>query len=129
MEKQNADGDIKSNKTLVLSMSTSLYPKTELDIKSNIVIGDKINEERTFHIGTEGDKYVDHSYKFTTSEEIPKDSKTNAYTPIDIENKKGVYPLTGAMGIIGFLVVGGIMMATAYYKYRRKRRELSLIHI
>ena len=126
LEKQNADGDIKSNKTLVLSMSTSLYPKTELDIKSNIVIGDKINEERTFHIGTEGDKYVDHSYKFTTSEEIPKDSKTNAYTPIDIENKKGVYPLTGAMGIIGFLVVGGIMMATAYYKYRRKRRESAL---
>ena len=46
--------------------------------------------------------------------------------PIQVENRKGQYPHTGAMGIIGFLVVGGIMMATAYYKYRRKRRESAL---
>ena len=46
--------------------------------------------------------------------------------PIAIENRKATYPLTGAMGIIGFLVVGGIMMAMAYYKYRRKRRESAL---
>lgn len=46
--------------------------------------------------------------------------------PIAIENRKATYPLTGAMGIIGFLVIGGIMMATAYYKYRRKRRESAL---
>lgn len=46
--------------------------------------------------------------------------------PIAIENHKAEYPLTGAMGIIGFLVVGAVMMATAYYKYRRKRRESAL---
>ena len=46
--------------------------------------------------------------------------------PIQVENRKATYPLTGAMGIIGFLIVGGIMMATAYYKYRRKRRESAL---
>ena len=46
--------------------------------------------------------------------------------PIVVENKKATYPLTGAMGIIGFLVVGAVMMATAYYKYRRKRRESAL---
>jgi len=46
--------------------------------------------------------------------------------PIQVENRKGEYPHTGALGIIGFLVVGGIMMATAYYKYRRKRRESAL---
>ena len=46
--------------------------------------------------------------------------------PIVVENRKATYPLTGALGIIGFLVVGGIMMATAYYKYRRKRRESAL---
>ena len=46
--------------------------------------------------------------------------------PIVVENKKATYPLTGAMGIIGFLVVGVVMMATAYYKYRRKRRESAL---
>ncbi|MDU5960396.1 MAG: SpaA isopeptide-forming pilin-related protein [Finegoldia magna] len=45
---------------------------------------------------------------------------------IELENRKAQYPLTGAMGIIGFLVVGAVMMATAYYKYRRKRRESAL---
>lgn len=45
---------------------------------------------------------------------------------IELENRKAEYPLTGAMGIIGFLVVGAVMMATAYYKYRRKRRESAL---
>ena len=122
LENQSTDGDIKSNKTLVLTMTSSLYLKSELDIKSNIVIGDKINEDRTFHIGTEGDKYVDHSYEFTTMGELT-DLGTN---PIQVKNNKATFPHTGALGIIGFLVVGGIMMATAYYKYRRKRRESAL---
>ncbi|MBS5971744.1 MAG: fibrinogen-binding adhesin SdrG C-terminal domain-containing protein [Finegoldia magna] len=55
-----------------------------------------------------------------------KESYIDSKTPIQVENRKAEYPLTGAMGIIGFLVVGGIMMATAYYKYRRKRRESAL---
>ncbi|MDU5587032.1 MAG: SpaA isopeptide-forming pilin-related protein [Finegoldia magna] len=118
LENETADGDIKSNKTLVLTMKSSLYPKTELDIKSNIVIGDKINEDRTFHIGTEGDKYVDHSYSFKTLGEPT--------LPIPVENHKATFPHTGALGIIGFIVVGAVMMATAYYKYRRKRRESAL---
>lgn len=122
LEKENTDGDIKSNKTLVLTMKSSLYLKSELDIKSNIVIGDKIKEDRTYHIGTKGEEYVDHSYKFTTMGELT-DLGTN---PIQVENRKAQYPLTGAMGIIGFLVVGAVMMATAYYKYRRKRRESAL---
>ena len=126
LENQTADGDIKSNKTLVLTMTSSLYLDSELDIKSNIVIGDKINEDRTFHIGTKGEDYVDHSYKFTTMEEISKKNDTNKYDPIQVENHKATFPHTGAIGIIGFLVVGGIMMATAYYKYRRKRRESAL---
>ncbi|MFN2103126.1 SpaA isopeptide-forming pilin-related protein [Finegoldia dalianensis] len=46
--------------------------------------------------------------------------------PIQVENHKATFPHTGAMGIIGFLVVGAVMMATAYYKYRRKRRESAL---
>ena len=46
--------------------------------------------------------------------------------PIQVENRKATYPLTGAMGIIGFLVVGAVIMTTAYYKYRRKRRESAL---
>lgn len=123
LENQSTDGDIKSNKTLVLTMESYLYLKSELDIKSNIVIGDKISEERTFHIGTEGDKYVDHSYKFTTSEEISKYSTTNAYKPIEIENNKGEYPLTGGMGTLIFTLAGLVLMSAAAYVYSRKRGE------
>ncbi|MDU4334849.1 MAG: SpaA isopeptide-forming pilin-related protein [Finegoldia magna] len=128
LEKKTGENSIESDNTIELSMYSTLALGTKLDITSKIEIGDgedKISEERSFKIGTEGDKKVDHSYKFSTSEEISKDS-TNAYNPIEIENKKGEYPLTGAMGIIGFLVVGAVMMTTAYYKYRRKRRESAL---
>ena len=110
-----------SENTIELSMYSTLALSTELEIKSNLVIGDgedAISEDRNFKIGTKGDEKVDHSYSFTNLGE-PE-------LPIQIENKKGEYPLTGAMGIIGFLVVGGIMMVTAYYKYRRKRRESAL---
>lgn len=43
--------------------------------------------------------------------------------PIEVVNHKSLFPHTGALGIIGFLVAGAVIMATAYYKYRRKRRE------
>ena len=122
LENETADGDIKSNKTLVLTMKSSLYPKTELDIKSNIVIGDKIKEDRTYHIGTKGEEYVDHSYKFTTMGELT-DLGTN---PIQVENHKATFPHTGAMGIFGFLIAGAIIMTTSYYKYRKKKRGRAL---
>ncbi len=58
-----------------------------------------------------------------TESKIEGNSKTN---PIDITNKPGSYPYTGALGIIGFIVVGAVIMTTAYYKYRKKRgRALS----
>ena len=120
LEKKTGDS-ITSENTIELSMYSSLALSTELNINSKIEIGDgedKISEERTFKIGTKGNEKVNHTYTFTNLGE-PKQ-------PIQIENKKGEYPLTGAMGIIGFLVVGGIMMTTAYYKYRRKRRESAL---
>lgn len=117
LEDQSADGDIKSNKTLVLTMSSSLYLKSELDIKSNIVIGDKIKENRTFHIGTKGDDYVDHSYSFTTMDEL-----TNIGTnPIEVENFKGEFPITGGLGTIIFTITGLVIMSAAAYLYKRKR--------
>ena len=118
---KKTDDSITSENTIELSMYSALALDTTLDIKSNLVIGDgedAISEERTFEIGTKGNEKANHTYTFTNLGE-PE-------LPIQIENKKGEYPLTGAMGIIGFLVVGGIMMATAYYKYRRKRRESAL---
>ena len=77
----------------------------------NSGIDDNVNDKLNVEAIAKGDPiYADH------------DSKD----PIQVENRKAEYPHTGALGIIGFLVVGGIMMATAYYKYRRKRRESAL---
>lgn len=118
LENQTTDGDIKSNKTIVLTMSTSLYLKSELDIKSNIVIGDKINEERTFHIGTKGDEYVDHSYKFTNMAEIKSEN------PIEIVNRKLSLPFTrGIRAWIGFTIIGLILMILAAYYYNKKKNK------
>lgn len=62
----------------------------------------------------------------SSTDPIYVDVNKSNITPIPVENHKATYPLTGAMGIIGFIVVGVVMMATAYYKYRRKRRESAL---
>ncbi|OFO43271.1 hypothetical protein HMPREF3045_08335 [Anaerococcus sp. HMSC075B03] len=118
LEKENTDGDIKSNKTVVLTMSSSLYLSSELDIKSNIVIGDKIKENRTFHIGTKGDENVDHSYKFTNMEEITSDE------PIEIVNRKLSLPFTrGIRAWIGFTIIGLILMILAAYYYNKKKNK------
>lgn len=127
LEKKTGDS-FESENTIELSMSSTLALSTVLGINSNIEIGDgedKINEDRTFHIGTKGDEKVDHSYKFTTSEEISKDKDTN-YNPIQVENHKATFPHTGALGIFGFLIAGAIIMTTSYYKYRKKKREEAL---
>ena len=94
-------------------MSSTLALSTELEIKSNLVIGegeDAISEERTFNIGTKGDEKVGHSYTFTNLGE-PK-------LPIPIENKKSTYPLTGGNGVFtGFAIIGTAVMllALAYF--------------
>ena len=117
LENQTAEGDIKSNKTIVLKMSASLYLTSELDIKSNIVIGDEIKEDRSFHIGTKGEEYVDHSYSFATMGEL-----TNiGDKPIEVENFKGEFPITGGLGTIIFTVTGLVIMSAAAYLYKRKR--------
>ena len=121
LEKKTGDS-FESANTIELSMYSTLALSTVLDINSKIEIGDKIKEDRKFHIGTKGNEKVNHSYKFTTSEEIYKDS-TNAYIPIKIENNKGEYPSTGGMGTLIFTVSGLILMTAAAYVYSRKRRE------
>ena len=120
LEDQTAEGDIKSNKTIVLKMASSLYLKSELDIKSNIVIGDEIKEDRTFHIGTKGEEYVDHSYSFTTMAKLT-DNENN---PIEVENYKGEFPITGGLGTIIFTVTGLMVMSAAIYLHRRKKNVL-----
>ncbi len=115
---------ITSENTIELSMHSTLALSTVLDIKSKIEIGDgenKISEERSFKIGTKGNEKVDHSYKFSTSEEISKDSKTNVYTPIEIENKKGEYPLTASKGTEIFTAIGLAFMVIAAFIYKRKK--------
>ncbi|MDU4045333.1 MAG: SpaA isopeptide-forming pilin-related protein [Peptoniphilus harei] len=116
LEGKTNDKPITTDKSLVISMNSGLYKSTELDIGSNIVIGDKVKENRKFHIGTRGEENVDHSYSFTTKGEVTAD-------PIEIVNNKGEYPSTGGMGTLIFTVAGLILMSAAAYVYSRKRRE------
>ncbi|WP_049690133.1 SpaA isopeptide-forming pilin-related protein [Anaerococcus jeddahensis] len=126
LEKKTGDS-FESENTIELSMYSTLALSTVLDINSKIEIGDgkdKISEDRTFHIGTKGDEKVNHSYKFTTSKEISKDSETNAYTPIEIENKKLSLPFThGLRAWIGFTIIGLILMLLAAYYYNKKKNK------
>ncbi len=109
---------IKSDKTIVFKMSPQIGLSTQLNIISNIVIGDKINEERTFHIGTKGEEYVDHSYKFTNMEEI--DTKNS----IEIVNRKLSLPFTrGIRAWIGFTIIGLVLMILAAYYYNKKKNK------
>ncbi|WP_055078702.1 SpaA isopeptide-forming pilin-related protein [Lagierella massiliensis] len=112
LERKTGDS-ITSENTIELSMYSTLALDTTLDIKSNIVISDEIKEDRTFQIGTEGDKKVDHSYSFTTLGET-----TN---PIEIKNKKGLYPGTGSIGALIFAIIGAGLMTVAYVGYKRKK--------
>ena len=121
------DNSFESENTIELKMYSTLDLNTTLDITSKLVIGDgedKISEERTFKIGTKGDEKVDHSYKFSTSGEISKDSTTNAYNPIQIENKKRSLPMTGGPGVwIGFAIIGFIVMLGGVLIYTKKKKE------
>ena len=108
-----SEDPFESDKTIVLRMSTTLGLTTTLDIKSNTTIGDKIKEERTFHIGTKGEEYVDHAYTFTTLED--------PVIPIPVENRKAEYPHTGGMGTLIFTLAGLMLMSAAAYVYSRKR--------
>ncbi|MDU2829006.1 MAG: SpaA isopeptide-forming pilin-related protein, partial [Anaerococcus sp.] len=122
-----SEDPIESDKTIVLRMSSTLKLDTTLEINSKIEIGegkDKITDDRTFQIGTKGNDYVDHSYSFSTTEEISKNSTTNAYGPIEIENKKLSLPFThGLRAWIGFTIIGLILMLLAAYYYNKKKNK------
>ncbi|MDD7766904.1 MULTISPECIES: SpaA isopeptide-forming pilin-related protein [Anaerococcus] len=126
LEKKTGDS-ITSENTIELSMSSTLALSTVLDINSKIEIGDgddKINEDRTFHIGTKGDEKVNHSYSFTTMEELSKKDDGKTYTPIQIENKKLSLPMTsGLRAWIGFTIIGLILMLLAAYYYNKKKNK------
>ena len=113
----HTDGEpFKSNQKLEFSMSSKLELSKELDLGSKIEIGDgedKINEERTYHIGTEGNKKIDHSFSFNSLGELS--------SPFNIENKKAEYPHTGGMGTFIFTCIGASLVGLAYLSYRRRR--------
>ena len=120
LENKNEDLGILSKKTLVLEMTSKLDLGTKLDIKSEINIENQVKEARTFHIGTEGDKYITHSHSFKTYDEIEKDNQ--GYKPIEIENYKAVYPFTASVGTAIFTIIGLVMMVLGGIYYSRKKK-------
>ncbi|WP_308749451.1 SpaA isopeptide-forming pilin-related protein [uncultured Anaerococcus sp.] len=120
LEGKNTDEDITTNKTLVLFMSSKLYLNTELDLGSKLVIGDKINEDRSFHIGTKGDAYENHSYTFTTKGDI------DLSKPIEVENKKAEYPFTASVGTAIFTAIGLALMVMGAFVYHKKKQAIGV---
>ncbi|MDU5809051.1 MAG: SpaA isopeptide-forming pilin-related protein [Finegoldia magna] len=130
--------DIKSDDSIVLeikeetSWNTEVKRNVKLDIKdknaSQLISENKdITVEASFASG--GDNIYFGTKKFDSLPEIkPEKQSDGTYkiTPIEIENKKGEYPHTGALGIFGFLIAGAIIMTTSYYKYRKKKRGQAL---
>ena len=128
-EGKNDDSVIKSNKTLVLEMNSKLKLKTILDIKSEVNIGGKIKETRTFHIGTKVikkdglDNGEDHSFTFNTLGEMEKDD--DSYKPIEIVNRKVTFPLTsGINSWLGYTIIGLVLMTIAGFIYNRKKNKI-----
>ena len=129
LENKTNDSDIKSNKTLVLEMNSKLMLKTILDIKSEVNIGGKIKETRTFHIGTKVikkdglDNGEDHSFTFNTLGEMEKDD--DSYKPIEIVNRKVTFPLTsGINSWLGYTIIGLVLMTIAGFIYNRKKNKV-----
>ncbi|WP_306479125.1 SpaA isopeptide-forming pilin-related protein, partial [Finegoldia magna] len=65
-------------------------------------------------------------YKLDETNKETKISDNKEANPINISNKPGIFPYTGALGIFGFLIAGAIIMTTSYYKYRKKKRGQAL---
>ena len=129
LENKTNDSDIKSNKTLVLKMNSKLMLKTILDIKSEVNIGGKIKETRTFHIGTKVimkdglENGEDHSFTFNTLGEMEKDD--DSYKPIEIVNRKVTFPLTsGINSWLGYTIIGLVLMTIAGFIYNRKKNKI-----
>ena len=114
-----AKGTIKTKKSIVIEYTGQILDKAsqkgdgvnaevKQDLYNDLTILDQLSYKLNLERIKSGKRvYVDKSDLRAT----------------EVENRKGEYPHTGALGIIGFLVCGAILMATSYYKYRKKRKR------
>lgn len=124
LEGKTGDGDITSSKTLVISMHSDLYKSTELDLGSDIEIGEQgqanaIIDKRTYHIGTKGDENVDHNYTFTDELKVGK-SDGDGNIP-EVDNYKTEYPFTASVGTAIFTAIGLALMVMGAFIYQRRQ--------
>ena len=120
-----------SNYTKPSTSSSEIYTKKSLVVEFTGKLEDHATSPINVKMDVNSDlwKYSELTYSLDYDKIVKEDKIYVDYEskdPIKVENRKGEYPHTGAMGIIGFLVVGAVIMTTAYYKYRRKRRESAL---
>lgn len=116
--KDTDSSTISTTDTIVVQYTGTLAKDTtKVDQKAELIIDNTILDNADYSLDIK---------VLSSTDPVYVDVNKSNITPIQVENRKAEYPLTGAMGIIGFLVVGAVMMATAYYKYRRKRRESAL---
>ncbi|EFL53573.1 SpaA isopeptide-forming pilin-related protein [Finegoldia magna] len=120
-----------SNYTKPSTTNSEIYTKKSLVVEFTGKLTDSATSPINIKMDVNSDqwKYGELTYsldydKISKEDKIYVDYKSQ--DPIKVENRKGEYPHTGAMGIFGFLIAGAIIMTTSYYKYRKKKREEAL---
>ena len=105
--------NIVTEKGLVVEITGKITDKTKaVDLKPEVYSRafttsiDKVNYKLDINNMSEGKRiYLDYQ----------------ATDPIQVENRKGQYPLTGGMGTLIFTLAGLVLMSAAAYVYSRKR--------
>ena len=120
-----------SNYTKPSTTNSEIYTKKSLVVEFTGKLTDSATSPINIKMDVNSDqwKYSELTYsldydKISKEDKIYVDYKSQ--DPIKVENRKGEYPHTGAMGIFGFLIAGAIIMTTSYYKYRKKKRGRAL---
>ena len=122
------DGDFTSSKEIVDGQSSLMYT-TDKAIVLEIEGKPTGTADANLHYDLkDGLKILGHLSYIYNKDNFGANAKSTyvdkaKLRPIEVENHKSTFPLTGALGIIGFLVCGAILMATSYYKYRKKRKR------
>ena len=120
-----------SNYTKPSTTNSEIYTKKSLVVEFTGKLTDSETSPINIKMDVNSDqwKYSELTYSLDY-DKIGKEDKIyvdyQSKDPIKVENRKATYPLTGAMGIFGFLIAGAIIMTTAYYKYRKKKRGRAL---
>lgn len=115
-----------SNYTKPKETSSEIYTKKSLVVEFTGKLDEKATSPISIKMDVNSDqwKYSELTYSLDY-DKIGKEDKIyvdyQSTDPIQVENRKGQYPLTGGRGTLIFTLAGLMLMSAAAYVYKRKR--------